>query len=498
MKPLPMRVDTLNRLRKTGDPVLKNLPALQGLDDAALNAYLRLVSAGGVGAVFDPTHEDWCHRAKAVRAKVEESLDSWLEVLEDRYGLNETYACTQIEIARGLFATYGEEIAAALLLVGLPEMYATAWGARVLVAHQQLETQVARRLRQTIAFMQAVMRDPRPVKVREQIGEDDTLLSRSEPESTMGDATADLVRECAALRIFHHLLRTELLAQAEDSESLRKQLGSRNLPANLPINVEDLLGTLLTFSVTTFRVLEEFGVSWTAEEQEAYLFFWDLVGACLGVEGPYDSEDPEDLDYEAVPEGWITIRPPTVAEAEDLLGQLHDRQWLPLQPEINESTGFQWEPMAHGRLLMNALLQTVVEAMPPMRKSWPALLMRELGDPMVRDRLSLHRTGLAWWMYDRWTELPESAPVPFSGRGGRTRARLLRAMAVDVAGRTVLSVLQSDIAPLQGPAAPYQPAERREPTIDLGDVLTPGGQLVPGPEGNGLEGSDAHPKDLLF
>ena len=47
----------------------------------------------------------------------------------------------------------------------------------------------------------------------------------------------------------------------------------------VPLNQEDLLGMLLTFGITVFEVLERYGVNWTADEQDAYLHAWDVIGA---------------------------------------------------------------------------------------------------------------------------------------------------------------------------------------------------------------------------
>ena len=44
---------------------------------------------------------------------------------------------------------------------------------------------------------------------------------------------------------------------------------------------------LLSFSITVFDVLESYGIEWTADDQEAYLYLWDLVGAHLGIGSPY-------------------------------------------------------------------------------------------------------------------------------------------------------------------------------------------------------------------
>src|SRR5262249_7038563 len=50
-----------------------------------------------------------------------------------------------------------------------------------------------------------------------------------------------------------------------------------------PINQEDLIGMLLTFSITVFEVLEMFDVQWTAQEQRSYFDFWNIVGEILGI-----------------------------------------------------------------------------------------------------------------------------------------------------------------------------------------------------------------------
>ncbi len=51
----------------------------------------------------------------------------------------------------------------------------------------------------------------------------------------------------------------------------------------VPINQEDLLGTLGTFTVTTFEVMEKLGVPWNDEAELAYLMLWDRVGELLGI-----------------------------------------------------------------------------------------------------------------------------------------------------------------------------------------------------------------------
>jgi hypothetical protein len=50
-----------------------------------------------------------------------------------------------------------------------------------------------------------------------------------------------------------------------------------------PINQEDLLGALLTFTVSVFEVLDKLGVDYDDAALEAYLLRWCVVGHLLGI-----------------------------------------------------------------------------------------------------------------------------------------------------------------------------------------------------------------------
>jgi hypothetical protein len=462
----PFTNDQLDALRTVGDPRLDEALLDQELGKVNPSRYLTLARESGLASVFEADLGDpWAESISTVLRIVEEDCARWLKDLEAKYDLDPEYACGQIDTARALFRFYGEEISAALLLAGFAEMYATAWGSRVLVANGQLETHVGRRVRQTAIFVTKIMADPRAPHGREEMGDGDLVMGTSLSSKTGVSSTAasgsdgtaktalpeefcwrinTLKRECAALRLFHYVIRSHLCEAAAGSEALKSELGSRNIPTGdkkcQPINVEDLLGTLLTFSVTSFRILEAFGISWSPEDQEAYLFFWDLVGALLGI----DHGSSLGGDFE-LPAGWITIRPPNVADASRLLTQLHTRQWLPVQQEINSCDGFQWDPFAPGRRLKRDLIETIEQTMPAMRRSWPEIVMRELALDDVRYRLSLDRTGMAWYVFDAMTQ--QQSPIsPAMRRKGsdRWRARLLRIMAIEVAGRAMVEFLDSD------------------------------------------------------
>ncbi|WP_281614310.1 oxygenase MpaB family protein [Flammeovirga sp. SubArs3] len=64
-----------------------------------------------------------------------------------------------------------------------------------------------------------------------------------------------------------------------------------------PINQEDMLGTLLSFSVFPVQGLEQLGITVSDEEKKAYYYTWKLVGLVMGVE---PSIIPETFDEGAV------------------------------------------------------------------------------------------------------------------------------------------------------------------------------------------------------
>jgi hypothetical protein len=75
----------------------------------------------------------------------------------------------------------------------------------------------------------------------------------------------------------------------------------------LPINQEDLAGTLTTFSWSVIGGLRSLGVGVSAEEADAYLHAWNVVGAMLGVrEGmlPRDCDDADALSRRVRERQW--------------------------------------------------------------------------------------------------------------------------------------------------------------------------------------------------
>src|SRR5690242_15202463 len=219
----PFSNDALDALRKVGDP------ELEMHEDEDPGRYFAEVAANGLLAALDASS-----LTKVVLDAAQEGAHEAVNRLKS-YGVDPNPA---IQRAHDRFAYYGDEICAALLLAALPATYATAWGSRVLVAHGDLVWALPRRVRETAIFLTTVMANGRTAD-----GEND-------------DPVATIVRTSAALRLFHHMVRAQLEQDEEAMHAIRAGVGRAG---DKPINQEDLLGTLLTFSVTTFDALDQFG-----------------------------------------------------------------------------------------------------------------------------------------------------------------------------------------------------------------------------------------------
>ena len=127
-----------------------------------------------------------------------------------------------------------------------------------------------------------------------------------------------------------------------------------------PVNQEDLLGTLLTFSLCVLHALDRLGIPYDPDAGESYMHVWCVVGQILGI-------DPG-------------LLPLTRREAEDLATTIFRRQHA---------------PSAAGRRLMTVLLTEMELSMPWGLRNVPRTLVRRLVPPDVADDLAV--PGASWW-----------------------------------------------------------------------------------------------------
>jgi len=222
----------------------------------------------------------------------------------------------KIQLGERVFLRFGPQVIVVLHCYALPFCYAGAKGVQVLHRTSRLYTNAQRRILETAQMIMDVM-------------------------SPGGMApNGHGVRSAQKVRLMHAAVRHLLL----------KDPAGWNLEElGVPINQEDLAGTLMAFSWVTLDGLRRMGIALSAEESEAYLHVWRVVGHVLGIR--------EDM------------LPVDMADAEALTHAIQRRQYA---------------PCLEGKEMMQALLQMMAYQIPGnLFDNLPASLIRYfLGDPV--------------------------------------------------------------------------------------------------------------------
>ena len=254
--------DLLDLMRKIGDPLVDT--ALSTMRDANREQLVNDARKGGLVWFLKDDRLD----ANASAFDIE-------DLLKDPGTLPDP---DLVKTACDLFARYGSEIAAALLLAALPEAYAAGEGATVLAQHSQLAkggTLSTRRILATAQFVIWILTPGTPDPPVSDDMQKYTYPSFDDTSLLWAPTKGRALRASLALRMMHSLIRISAPTGIESP--------ALDAPVRPLLNQEDLLATLLSFSITVFEVLEQFGINWTAEEQEAYFYVWDRVGHTLGI-----------------------------------------------------------------------------------------------------------------------------------------------------------------------------------------------------------------------
>lgn len=305
--PQPIDDSTLDRLREVGDP-----PA----DDALCE----LFENGGSGGAVE--------RVNQILRALERNEDPLPAGLPP--GLVRFFAATAelppwadlevIERGNDLLGRYVPQILIALYCASLPSCYAARKGVQVLYLSQRMQKNVYRRILETAQFILDVL-----------------------DEGGLGPRGCGR-RSAQKVRLLHASIRYHLRRHGRWDPSL-----------GVPINQEDLAGTLLSFSVAVPEGLQRLGVSLTTDEREAYYHAFRVVGHLLGV-------DPR-VNLERYHDG--------LALAERIAERQHG-------------------PSEEGQLLTANLLAFLAEVLPgQLLDGMPAALIRHLSGDRVADLLAV-------------------------------------------------------------------------------------------------------------
>jgi hypothetical protein len=348
--------------------------------------------------------------------------------------------------AQRLFARHGTEIAGALLLAALPQSYAAVWGSRVLVAQAGLRKDFVHRIAGTAQFLLLVARGAKTKDIARQYW-------------TVGEHGSDDQHDppwlvCLRLRARHMIVRRSLRerCKAEGGEQVIRLLGQENCPPTaVPLNQEDLLTMLLTFSHTVFEVFDRYGIPLTSDDREAFLHLWDVIGCHLAIGQPEARGLCRMFTTRLAPKGWIGLRPPDRVRTAELLEQLRRRLWLgedtdfvpgDRPPAVDVDT-LPWRDGQSGQILVQALLSEIGRAMPGRMRRVPILVVRQLAPEVVRRRLLLGGGGV----FSSLADLPKQSlmddPLAPPSFRNDVDARTLHALANDVTRRAVMSFLRS-------------------------------------------------------
>jgi hypothetical protein len=170
----------------------------------------------------------------------------------------------KIEEGERFFNRLGPVCVLSLLCKALPECYACWKGAEVLFSTGRLnekrgyERALSRRIAETAQFLIDVM----------------------SPGGLAPDGRG--IATTQKVRLIHAAIRYYLRKYGWDSAKYGE-----------PINQEDLVGTLMAFSVATLDGIKMLGMDVSQKEQEAYLHVWKVVGYILGIE---ESLLPNDME----------------------------------------------------------------------------------------------------------------------------------------------------------------------------------------------------------
>ena len=233
-------------LEKWTDALLD--PMRQMVDPPADKVVAAVIDSGGAEAV-----NALMRHLVGNRDVIPESLPKVVQdFLKDTEVLPDWADKKLIKKGEKVFDLNGPEMIMMLFFVSLPYAYATKRGSHVLSISAELTKYVHRRIFRTAQFIMDVMQKG-------------GLTSRGRG-----------VRSAQKVRLIHASIRHYIHHNPKWSSEWDPEWG-------LPINQEDMAGTLMDFSAGVMRGLDRAGIPLDAEEAEAYLHCWKVVGHIIGV-----------------------------------------------------------------------------------------------------------------------------------------------------------------------------------------------------------------------
>ncbi len=171
-----------------------------------------------------------------------------------------------IEQGQDFFSLHWPNIVTLLFCASLPSAYAAWRGAQVLLLTTRLTERMHRRIFETAQFVLNVM------------------------EPGAFTASGKGIRSVQKVRLMHAAIRRLI----EHDPRWRSQW---DMAWGMPINQEDMAGTLMTFSTEILVGMTRFRIPINGAEEKSFLHAWKVVGHIMGIQpellptGPQDAYD---------------------------------------------------------------------------------------------------------------------------------------------------------------------------------------------------------------
>ena len=166
----------------------------------------------------------------------------------------------RIERSESFFQIWGLQISMCLFCASLPSAYAAADGVKVLFETARLQTDARRRVFESGQFLMDVMK----------------------PGGLAPGG--DGIRTIQRVRLMHAAVRQLIL---HDGAWDTRRWG-------VPINQEDLAGTMLSFSYVPVEPMARLGIDVTPEDMGDYIYTWNVVAGMIGLRPELRPDDLED------------------------------------------------------------------------------------------------------------------------------------------------------------------------------------------------------------
>lgn len=229
--------ELLNSKREHGDPVA---------DDV-----MKAVVTQGTATAINEVMRTLVNNDQLVPASLPQDVQDYLA---KNVALPAWADAAKIKRGQQFFETWGLQISVCLFCASLPTAYAAAKGVKVLSRTAQLETNTRRRIMETGQFLMNVL------------------------------AVDSFERQGKGFRTIQHVrLMHAAVRQLIKLRGAQKP-GLWDPNWGVPINQEDLAGTMLSFSFVPVGPLPRLGVPVSDDDVEAYLHLWNVIAHLLGLD----------------------------------------------------------------------------------------------------------------------------------------------------------------------------------------------------------------------